>query len=58
MGLNFLFSDRSRHGSSGGNSMGKPHKNATAADREGWKKYDRTGGFRAGRKGRRQSADE
>lgn len=41
----FFFADRSRHGSSGGNSMGRPAKNAAEAHRQAWKRSDETGGF-------------
>ncbi|TLQ39302.1 hypothetical protein [Streptomyces marianii] len=52
----FAFADPSRHGSSGGSSMGKPARNATEADRQGWEKSDRTNGFsRSARRGRRRS---
>ncbi|MEU5066643.1 hypothetical protein AB0G95_21725 [Streptomyces virginiae] len=39
-----MFSDRSQHGG-GGDSMGRPHRTATEADREGWTRADRTEGF-------------
>lgn len=49
----FSFADRFRHDSSGGNSMGRPAKNAAEADRQGWKRSDETGGFsRRSRKSR------
>ncbi|MFB6984420.1 hypothetical protein [Streptomyces sp. NPDC056304] len=55
----FTFADPSRHGSGGGNSMGTPARNATEADRQGWKNSDRSGGFsRSGRRGRRRSGNE
>ncbi|WP_332756975.1 hypothetical protein [Streptomyces sp. MT206] len=52
----FSFADRSRHGSSGGNSMGRPAKSAAEADRQGWKRFDETNGlFGRSRRSRRDN---
>lgn len=45
--LSFLWSDVRQHGG-GGDTMGKPAKSATEADRQGWANSDATHGFSRG----------